>query len=114
MLNRYPVWKNLIIVAAVVFGFYYAMPNLYTPDPALQIGGASGSQAISDDILKRAEAALEEKGIVFFGEELQDGGKTALLRLQDRDAQLRAQTIVSRALGDEFIVALNLAPTTPD
>jgi preprotein translocase subunit SecD len=114
MLNRYPVWKNLIIVAAVVFGFYYAMPNLYTPDPALQIGGASGSQAISDDILKRAEAALEEKGIVFFGEELQDGGKTALLRLQDRDAQLRAQTVVSRALGDEFIVALNLAPTTPD
>ena len=114
MLNRYPVWKNLIIVAAVFFGFYYAMPNLYTPDPALQIGGASGSQAISDDILKRAEAALEEKGIVFFGEELQDGGKTALLRLQDRDAQLRAQTIVSRALGDEFIVALNLAPTTPD
>ena len=114
MPNRYPVWKNLIIVAAVVFGFYYAMPNLYTPDPALQIGGASGSQAISDDILKRAEAALEEKGIVFFGEELQDGGKTALLRLQDRDAQLRAQTIVSRALGDEFIVALNLAPTTPD
>ncbi len=114
MLNRYPVWKNLIIVAAVVFGFYYAMPNLYTPDPALQIGGASGSQAISDEILKRAESALEEKGIAFFGEELQDGGKTALLRLQDRDAQLRAQTVVSRALGDEFIVALNLAPTTPD
>ncbi len=113
MLNRYPVWKNLIIVAAVVFGFYYAMPNLYTPDPALQIGGASGSQAISDEILKRAESALEEKGIAFFGEELQDGGKTALLRLQDRDAQLRAQTVVSRALGDEFIVALNLAPTTP-
>ncbi len=114
MLNRYPVWKNLIIVAAVVFGFYYAMPNLYTPDPALQIGGASGSQAISYEILKRAESALEEKGIAFFGEELQDGGKTALLRLQDRDAQLRAQTVVSRALGDEFIVALNLAPTTPD
>lgn len=113
MLNRYPAWKNLLIIAVMAFGFYYAMPNLYAPDPALQIGGASGSQAISQDTLERAERALESEGIGFFGETLQDGGKTALLRLRDRDAQLRAQALVARALGDDFIVALNLAPTTP-
>lgn len=114
MLNRYPAWKNLLIIAAVLFGFYYAMPNLYTPDPALQIGGASGSKGISQETLERAERALDREGIRFFGEELQDGGKTALLRLRDREAQLRAQAIVARELGDDFIVALNLAPTTPD
>jgi len=114
MLNRYPIWKNLFIVAVVAFGFYYAAPNLYTPDPALQIGGASGSQAITQASLERAGQALKSEGIDFFGEELQEGGKTALLRLRDREQQLRAQAIVARELGDDFIVALNLAPTTPD
>ena len=114
MLNRYPLWKNLLILAVVAFGFYYAAPNLYTPDPALQIGGASGSQLITEETLARAESALEEEGIEYFGEEIQQGGKTGLIRLRSRDAQLRAQAVLSRALGDGFIVAMNLAPTTPD
>ncbi len=114
MLNRYSAWKNLLIIAVVVFGFYYAAPNLYTPDPALQIGGASGSQTISYETLEGAKAALADDGIEFFGEELQDGGKTALIRLKQREQQLRAQTVLNRALGDSYIVALNLAPTTPE
>lgn len=114
MLNRYPLWKNLLIMAVVAFGFYYAAPNLYTPDAALQIGGTSGSQSITADVLGRAEAALDEAGIEYFGEELQEGGKTALIRLKTKDAQLRAQSVLSRALGDGYIVAMNLAPTTPD
>ena len=114
MLNRYPLWKNLLILSVILFGFYYAAPNLYAPDPALQIGGASGAQTINADLLSRAEAALDEAGIGYFGEELQQGGKTALIRLSDRDEQLRAQSVLNRALGDGYIVALNLAPTTPD
>ncbi len=113
MLNRYPLWKNLLIIAVVVFGFYYAAPNLYTPDPALQIGGANGSQTLDEALLARAEQALDDAGIAYFGEELQQGGKTALIRLKDRDQQLRAQALTARALGDSYIVALNLAPTTP-
>lgn len=113
MLNRYPLWKNLLIIAVVIFGFYYAAPNLHTPDPALQIGGANGSQTLDAALLARAEGALDEAGIGYFGEELQQGGKTALIRLKDRDQQLRAQALLARALGDAYIVALNLAPTTP-
>ncbi len=113
MLNRYPLWKNLLIIAVVVFGFYYAAPNLYTPDPALQIGGANGSQTLDAALLAQAEQALDDAGIAYFGEELQQGGKTALIRLKDRDQQLRAQALLARALGDAYIVALNLAPTTP-
>ena len=114
MNNRYPLWKNLLILTVALCGFYYAAPNLYAPDPALQIAGSSSSLQIDDRILSRAETALSEAGIGFFGEELQNDGKSALFRLNDREQQLRAQAVLARELGDSFIVALNLAPTTPD
>ena len=113
-MNRYPLWKNLLILVVVVCGFYYAAPNLYAPDPALQIAGASSAQQIDERVLSRAESALSDAGIVYFGEEVQNQGKSALFRLRDREQQLRAQAILARELGDGFIVALNLAPTTPD
>ncbi|MDC3392941.1 protein translocase subunit SecD [Luminiphilus sp.] len=114
MLNRYSLWKNTLIALIVAMGFYYAAPNLYAPDPALQIGGSSGSQGIDDDLLVRASEALTAAEIEHFGQEVQASGKTGLVRLQSRDQQLKAQAVLQRALGDGFIVALNLAPTTPE
>lgn len=114
MLNRYSLWKNTLIALIVAMGFYYAAPNLYAPDPALQIGGSSGSQGIDDDLLVRASEALTAAEIEHFGQEVQASGKTGLVRLQNRDQQLKAQAVLQRALGDGFIVALNLAPTTPE
>ena len=114
MLNRYPLWKNLFIALIVAMGFYYAAPNLYAPDPALQIGGSSGAQAINEGVMERASQALSEAGIGHFGEEVQESGKTGLIRLDSREQQLKAQATLQRALGDGYIVALNLAPTTPD
>ena len=114
MLNRYSLWKNLFITLIVAMGFYYAAPNLYAPDPALQIGGSSGAQGVNERLMERASAALSEADIGHFGEEVQDSGKTGLIRLQSREQQLKAQAILQRTLGDGYIVALNLAPTTPD
>ena len=114
MLNRYSLWKNLLIASVVAMGFYYAAPNIYAPDPALQIGGSSGSQGVDDVVLARASSALNDAGIGHFGQEIQQSGKTGLIRLEGRDQQLRAQATLQRALGDGYIVALNLAPTTPD
>ena len=114
MLNRYPLWKNLFIASIVAMGFYYAAPNLYAPDPALQIGGSSGAQGMNERVLERASQALSDAGIGHFGEEVQESGKTGLVRLNNRDQQLKAQAVLQRALGDGYIVALNLAPTTPD
>ncbi|MDB2556481.1 protein translocase subunit SecD [Luminiphilus sp.] len=114
MLNRYSLWKNTLIALIVAMGFYYAAPNLYAPDPALQIGGSSGSQGIDEDLLVRASEALTAAEIEHFGQEVQASGKTGLVRLQNRDQQLKAQAVLQRALGDGFIVALNLAPTTPE
>ena len=96
MMNRYPLWKNLLILIVALSGFYYAAPNLYAPDPALQIAGASSSQQIDDRLLSRAQGALDDAGIGFFGEVLQNQGKSALIRLNDREQQLRAQSILSR------------------
>jgi len=113
-MNRYPLWKNALILLVVAAGFYYAAPNLYAPDPALQIAGASSAQQMDERILERAKAALTRSDIAFFGDVLQGQGKSALIRLADREQQLRAQAVLARELGDGFIVALNLAPTTPD
>jgi preprotein translocase subunit SecD len=111
MLNKYPWWKNLLIVVVILIGVIYALPNAFAPDPAIQISGESSSDALGADELARVEAALEEEGIGFFGESVEDG--RALIRLQDKDLQLRAKAVAQRALGDGYVVALNLAETTP-
>ncbi|MDG2046536.1 MAG: protein translocase subunit SecD [Halioglobus sp.] len=114
MLNKYPLWKYLLVLSALLLGLFYAAPNLYAPDPALQIAGQSSTQQIDEKVLGRALKALDEAGIAYFGQTIEANGRQALLRLEDADQQLIAQSVVSRALGDGFIVALNLAPTTPD
>jgi len=113
MLNKYPLWKYLLVLAVLMLGLFYAAPNLYAPDPALQITGESSAQTIDEATLKRATDALDDAGISHFGEVIQPDGRNALIRLRDRDRQLAAQARVSRALGDGFIIALNLAQTTP-
>lgn len=113
MLNTYALWKYLLIAAVVLFGFYFAAPNLYSPDPAVQVASENSSVQIDAPTLARVENALEDAGISFFGEEISEDGHAALIRLNERDDQLRAQSVISRALGDSYIVALNLAPTTP-
>lgn len=114
MLNRYPIWKNLFIALIVAMGFYYASPNLYAPDPALQFGGTSSAQGVDEATMARVSRALSVSGVGHFGQEIQDSGKTGLVRLDSRDQQLKAQSILQRELGDGYVVALNLAPTTPD
>lgn len=113
MLNKYPLWKYLLVLFVLCVGFFYAAPNLYAPDPALQVTGENSSLQVDDRTLARITGALDEAGIEHFGEEVQEGGRNALIRLKDADQQLHGKAVVSRALGDSYIVALNLAPTTP-
>ncbi|MEM0954347.1 MAG: protein translocase subunit SecD [Pseudomonadota bacterium] len=113
MINQYPLWKYLMVLATVLLGVFYAAPNLYRPDPALQISGESSSKQITARILDGATAALQQAGIEQFGAEVQGEGRSALIRLRSNEEQLEAQAVLQRTLGDGFIVALNLAPTTP-
>lgn len=112
MLNRYPLWKYLLILFVAILGFIYSVPNLYTPDPAVQISGDSSGTDINQAVLQQVEKALDEAGIDYFGAEA--NGKSALVRFQNGDQQIRAQRALKSALGTSYIVALNSAPTTPD
>ena len=112
MLNKYPLWKYLLIIIVCAMGTIYSLPNLYPPDAAVQITPTKSGDVVDEYTLKRALSALNDSQVAYFGEEIKDG-KTALVRLTDAEQQLQAKGLIERKLGDSFIVALNLAPTTP-
>ena len=111
LMNRYPLWKYLLILLVVIGGFIYALPNLYAPDPAIQLSGQSSSMVLDESLMKQATAALDKADIAYFGELL--GGKSILIRLRDAEQQLLAKRVVQDALGLDYVVALNLASNTP-
>ncbi len=113
-MNKYPLWKYLLILFVLTIGFFYAAPNLFSPDAAVQISGESSATLIEQPTLTLATTALKAAGIDYFGEEIAAKGKSGLIRLRDREQQLRAQAIIQQAVGDGFVVALNLAQTTPE
>ncbi|WP_313038979.1 protein translocase subunit SecD [Stutzerimonas nitrititolerans] len=114
MLNRFPLWKYLLILVVLAVACIYSAPNLYPDDPAVQITGATTSLNVTEADLNRAGAALEEAGIEVKEASLDEQGRGGLLRLVHQDDQLPAKDVIRRALGDAYVVALNLAPTTPD
>lgn len=111
-MNHYPLWKYLLILLVISFGAIYALPNLYAPDPAIQVSGQSSGTIIDEPLMSTVAAALKESGIEYFGEEA--SGDNGLIRLKDREQQLSAKSVIQKALGENYIVALNLAPTTPE
>ena len=112
MLNKYPLWKNLIILFALAIGFIYALPNLYPDDFAIQITGARSSTEVDQRTLEQASRALQDAGIEIKSESLQE--RNGLIRLTNGDDQLKARPLVQATLGKEYLVALNMAPSTPE
>ena len=109
MLNKYPLWKNLLILLVAVVGFVYSIPNLYEDDEAILLSNENFEIAESD--MNVATTALEAAQVEFFGMELGDGN--LIFRVDSVDDQLRAKTALEQAFTNDYIVALNLAPTTP-
>jgi len=113
MLNKYPLWKYVLILAVLAIGFIYSAPNLYPDDAAIQVSGASTSLQVNQADLDRVGTALNAAGIQVKSATLAENGKGGLLRLTKAEDQLPAKDVVRKALGDDYVVALNLAPTTP-
>lgn len=113
-MNKYPLWKYLLLVFVLAVSAIFAMPNIYAPDPAIQVSGQSGATEIRTRTLDVAQGALDEAGIDYFGGLVAEDGKSALIRFNSAADQLLAKSAIQRALGNDFVVALNLAPTTPD
>ena len=109
---RYPAWKYLLILVVLVVSTLYALPSLYPDEPAVQISGAKAGTLIDETVIQKAEQILKADNI-----ESHDNSFTknaALLRLNSSEAQLKAKESLRLGLGDNYVVALNLAPTTPE
>ncbi|MHC8328729.1 protein translocase subunit SecD [Pseudomonas sp. LB1P83] len=113
MLNKYPLWKYILILAVLAVGLIYSAPNLYPDDPAIQVSGASTALQVNQADLDRVSVALKESGISVKAATLAENGKGGLIRLTKAEDQLPAKDVVRKALGDDYVVALNLAQTTP-
>ena len=99
-----------MLIAVIIVGLLYALPNLYGEDPAVQITGARGSDA-SVATLDQVKNVLDQDKIPSKSIALENG--QILARFKDTDVQLRAREALTSALGDKFVIALNLAPATP-
>lgn len=108
---RFPLWKYGLIALVTIASLIYSLPNLYPDESAIQISGASASVPADKAVLEQATTALNVAGIAFHDAEVQEKG--ILVRVSTPEAQLKAQDAVRRTLGDSYVVALNLASTTP-
>lgn len=108
-MNKYPLWKYLLVLAVVVVGLVYALPNLYGEDPAIQVSSARAT--VDAGTLTRVTQALEKVGLTPLASHLDEQG--ARFRFAEIDTQLKARDVAQKALGDNYTVALNLLPKTP-
>ena len=102
------------MLVVVSLGVVYALPNIYPPDFAVQISTESADGTFTEHALNKATARLEEDSVEYFGAEMQENG--GLIRFRNDESQLRARDLIQLALHDlpdEYVVALNSAPTTP-
>ncbi|AEF54468.1 protein translocase subunit SecD [Marinomonas posidonica] len=112
MLNKYPLWKYLLILLVLALGLLYAFPNLYPDDPALQLSTQKATSVVDQQTLQKAELALSKANIELKEAELTSAGGT--LRFNNGEDQLAAKPVVAAALGEDYVTALNLVPTTPE
>lgn len=109
MQNKYPLWKNLMLVLIAVIGFIYAIPNLYTEYPVVQI--SSQTPVDKDQLVKQVEGILKKGKLEYTSVIVENEGIEVIFK--STDSQLLARDEIKNALGNQFTVALNLAPTTP-
>lgn len=110
MLNRYPLWKNLMVILVVAIGILYSLPNIYGEDPSVQISGTRGQEATSTT-LSEVQTLLGGNNLAPKSILLQNG--SILVRFDNTNDQLLAKDKITEKLGRSYSVALNLAPATP-
>jgi preprotein translocase subunit SecD len=109
VLNRYPLWKNGLILLVLLLGCFYAIPNFFGEDPALQISDLRQA-AVDEATLDRIKTTLKNENIPFMAER---GAGNLLIRFKNTQQQLEAKESLGTLLGNDYIVALNLAPAVP-
>ena len=110
-INHFPLWKYFLIIVVIISAFIFAAPNLYGEYSAVQIMGANAA-VVDNTVMEKASAALQSASVPY--KDVQFQGQTLLFRFNSTDAQLKAKEVIQQTLGDQYLVALNLAPATPD
>ncbi|MDC3408778.1 protein translocase subunit SecD [Burkholderiales bacterium] len=110
-MNRYPLWKYLIIVCAVVAGVVYTIPNFFGESPAIQVSPLRAGAKVDLSLLQKIDDLLTNEGITVQASYLDKNG--IKVRFEDTDSQLQAKDAVQGGLGRDYIVALNLLPNSP-
>lgn len=110
-MNRYPLWKYVLIGAVIVIGLLYTIPNFFGESPAVQISPAKTSLKVDQSLLQKVEDTLKLANIQFDGLYMDASGVKA--RFANTDTQLLAKDKLVASLGKDYTVALNLLPQTP-
>ena len=115
-MNRYPLWKYLVILVVTVIGLLYALPNLFGESPAVQVSGGRSSVRVDQGMVSRVEQVLSAQGVQ--ASMVQFDGNSVKARFETTDEQLKARDALEKALNPDpadpaYVVALNLLPRTP-
>jgi preprotein translocase subunit SecD len=109
--NRYPLWKYITIAAALLVGLVFTLPNFFGEVPAVQVSPVRATLKADTALLTRVEEILQKNKIVPQGTFVDATGVKA--RLEDPETQIRARDVLQSALGDDYVVALNLLSRNP-
>ncbi|HEX7770131.1 MAG TPA: preprotein translocase subunit SecD, partial [Dokdonella sp.] len=112
-MNEFPRWKYVLVVVVLLLGVLYGVPNLYVQQPAVQINANRGA-TVDDALKERVQGVLEKQKIGFESIESGDGHMLVRLPIGESELQAKAQEALRSELGDQYVVALNLASTVPD
>lgn len=111
-MNRYPLWKYLLIAATLILGTLYTLPNFFGETPAVQVSTNRQSIVINEQTEQRINQALQQAGITTDGMFIADN--SLKVRFKDAETQLKARDVIENALGEGYITALNLIADSPE
>ncbi|MCP3669727.1 MAG: protein translocase subunit SecD [Gammaproteobacteria bacterium] len=109
-MNRYPLWKNLLVAVVVLIGLFFALPNAFDQDPSIEVSGTRRAE-VNSGTESKVKTAMESAGIAF--KAVEAGNNKLLIRFNDSESQLLAQDKLTAALGSDYVTALTLLPDLP-
>ena len=110
--NQFSRWKYILIITSVLLSFIYTLPNFYGEAPAVQIMTIKSGEKVDSSILKSVETALKDSNITINKLIIENIG--IKVKLESPEDQLKAKKVIQDTIGDNYVVALNLLPNSPD
>jgi len=111
-MNRYPMWKNILVAIMILIGFIYTIPNFFGESPAVQITPAKSTTKLDSALLSKVEAIFKQENIQYDGVYIDARGVKA--RFASTDTQIKAKDVLQAGLGSDYTVALNLLSRSPE